>query len=139
MRVRLLLLLTVLELGVLGFMAGQREWVLRYGRTVTLRTEPVDPSDPLRGEYARLGYSFSSVTRSEWPPAVYAAASKLCAAAAPPLTLKVHGLKPLSKEPLRSKLVPSAASLEPASSPGTPQPIQPAAARNNAVRKALMV
>ena len=48
---------------VLAGMAGQREWVLRTGRTVWLRTTPIDPTDPMRGAYVRLGYELSQVPR----------------------------------------------------------------------------
>ena len=56
-----ILFIVVAQLGLLAFMAGQREWVLRTGQTVWLRTEPVDPTDPMRGAYVRLGYEFSRV------------------------------------------------------------------------------
>jgi uncharacterized membrane-anchored protein len=60
----LALLVVLAQVGVLAFMAGQREWVARTGRTVTLRTAPVDPNDPMRGEYVRLSYDISQVPRS---------------------------------------------------------------------------
>jgi uncharacterized membrane-anchored protein len=66
MRVRIVVFLAIVEICVLAFMAGQREWVLRSGQTVTLRTEPVDPSDPMRGQYIRLSYGFSQVRRAQW-------------------------------------------------------------------------
>jgi uncharacterized membrane-anchored protein len=50
---------------LLAVMATQREWVLRTGHSVYLRTRPVDPDDPMRGEYARLRYDFSRVTRDQ--------------------------------------------------------------------------
>lgn len=49
------------QLLVLGFMAGEREWVLRNGETVYLRTQPVDPQDPFRGDYVRLDYEANHV------------------------------------------------------------------------------
>jgi uncharacterized membrane-anchored protein len=51
------------QVALLAFMAGQREWVLHTGRTVLLRTAPVDPNDPMRGAYVRLGYEISRVPR----------------------------------------------------------------------------
>lgn len=54
-------LVAVAQLGLLAFMAGEREWVLRTGRTVYLRTAPIDPRDPMRGDYVRLGYEIASV------------------------------------------------------------------------------
>jgi uncharacterized membrane-anchored protein len=49
------------QLLVLGFMAGEREWVVLKGRTVYLRTQPVDPRDPFRGDYVRLDYEVNHV------------------------------------------------------------------------------
>lgn len=56
----------VLQLGVLGFMAGQREAVLHSGQRVWLRTAPIDPRDKMRGDYVRLNYDISSVPRGLW-------------------------------------------------------------------------
>jgi len=53
-----------LQVAVLAYMAGEREWVLRTGRTIVLRTAPVDPRDAMRGDYVRLNYAMSSVPRS---------------------------------------------------------------------------
>ncbi len=61
----LILGIAVAQLGLLAFMAGQREWVLRTGRQVWLRTAPVDPTDPMRGAYVRLGYEFSTVKKEQ--------------------------------------------------------------------------
>jgi uncharacterized membrane-anchored protein len=68
MKPRLLLaaLVATAQLVVLGFMTGQRESVLHYGRSILLRTAPVDPNDPMRGEYARFNYELSSVPRALW-------------------------------------------------------------------------
>lgn len=61
MRNRLIVLAIALQFGVLAYMAGEREWVLRSGRTVFLRTAPIDPRDPMRGDYVRFGYEISNV------------------------------------------------------------------------------
>ncbi len=58
-----LAVVALLQLAVLAFMAGEREWVLRTGRTVYLRTAPVDPRDPMRN-YVALNYDIAHV-----PPA----------------------------------------------------------------------
>jgi uncharacterized membrane-anchored protein len=47
-------------------MAGQREWIVRYGRPVLLRTAPIDPNDPMRGDYARLDFEIAHVPRAQW-------------------------------------------------------------------------
>lgn len=53
----------VAQIAVLGWMAVEREWVLRTGRTVYLRTAPVDPKDPMRGDYVRLSYEIATVPK----------------------------------------------------------------------------
>ncbi|OON68294.1 GDYXXLXY domain-containing protein [Hymenobacter sp. CRA2] len=40
--------------------------VTNYGRTVTLRTSPIDPRDLLRGDYVTLNYDISQVPRRLW-------------------------------------------------------------------------
>lgn len=61
MKVRLALLVIALQVLVLAFMAGQREWIARTGTQLTLRTAPIDPDDPMRGAYVRLDYDISVV------------------------------------------------------------------------------
>lgn len=53
-----------LQVGVLAYMAGEREWVVRTGERVLVRTAPIDPNDPMRGYYARLDYEISAVPRA---------------------------------------------------------------------------
>ena len=64
MRKWIILLVVAAQLAVLAFMAGEREWVARTGRTVWLRTAPLDPNDPMRGAYVRLSYEITSVPRA---------------------------------------------------------------------------
>ncbi|GAB3829479.1 GDYXXLXY domain-containing protein [Hymenobacter jeollabukensis] len=40
--------------------------VSHYGRTVALRTSPIDPRDLLRGDYVSLNYDISQVPRRLW-------------------------------------------------------------------------
>jgi uncharacterized membrane-anchored protein len=63
MKVRLAIAAAVLQIAVLAFMAGQREWISRFGDQFTLRTAPIDPNDPMRGAYVRLNYEIN------WVPA----------------------------------------------------------------------
>ena len=65
MRYRLALLAVVLQVGMLAYMAGEREWILRNGAPILLRTAPIDPNDPMRGDYARLDYDISTVTKEQ--------------------------------------------------------------------------
>ena len=46
----------------LGAMIESRASILRSGREVVLKTEPVDPRDLLRGDFVRLGYEISRVS-----------------------------------------------------------------------------
>lgn len=64
MRHRLIIAVVLAQVAVLAFMAGEREWILRTGRIVRLRTAPFDPQDPMRGAYSRLGYEISRVPRA---------------------------------------------------------------------------
>ena len=64
MKRRLIVTVVVLQLALLAWMAGEREWVLRTGKVVWLRTAPIDPGDPMRGEYVHLNYEIGSVPKS---------------------------------------------------------------------------
>jgi len=54
----------LVQVGVLGWMAAEREWVLRSGKPMFLRTAPIDPQDPMRGDYVRLTYEIATVPKS---------------------------------------------------------------------------
>jgi uncharacterized membrane-anchored protein len=56
------------QLAVLAWMAGEREWIFRTGEVVHLRTAPLDPRDPFRGDFVRLQYDVNDV-RLEAAPA----------------------------------------------------------------------
>ncbi|MDQ6432947.1 GDYXXLXY domain-containing protein [Mesorhizobium sp. LHD-90] len=57
------LVLAVVQIGFLSWMIVARAAVLRDGREVLLKVEPVDPRDLLRGDYVRLGYDISTIPR----------------------------------------------------------------------------
>ncbi len=61
MKLKLVIAVAALQVLVLGFMAGQREWIMQTGAPLTLRTAPIDPDDPMRGAYVRLNYDISAV------------------------------------------------------------------------------
>ncbi|NLF40633.1 GDYXXLXY domain-containing protein [bacterium] len=65
MKTAMLYTIAALELLVLAYMAGEREWVVRFGRTVYLRTAPVDPRDVMRGDYVRLAYDITRVSTGQ--------------------------------------------------------------------------
>lgn len=54
---------------ILGTVITQ-ENILSGGKTVLLETQPVDPRDPLRGDFVRLSYKISNVPREKFSPAV---------------------------------------------------------------------
>lgn len=60
----LAVLVALLQIGFLGWMIVGRAAILRDGREVLLKVQPVDPRDFLRGDYVRLGYEISSVPLS---------------------------------------------------------------------------
>lgn len=73
------LAVAALQIGFLGWTIVGRASILRDGREVLLKVEPVDPRDILRGDYVRLGYEAADVPKAMFtnPPAdVYAAAGQ---------------------------------------------------------------
>ncbi|MFA6187246.1 MAG: GDYXXLXY domain-containing protein [Phycisphaerae bacterium] len=64
MRKLLIIFVVALQILMLAFMAGQREYVLRTGKTIYLRTVPVDPRDLFRGDYVTLRYEISTIAES---------------------------------------------------------------------------
>ena len=60
----LAVLVGLLQIGFLGWMIAGRAAILRDGREVLLKVQPIDPRDFLRGDYVRLGYEISSVPLS---------------------------------------------------------------------------
>lgn len=70
MRKTALIAAILLQLLVLLWMAGGREWIVRTGPTIWLRTAPVDPRDPFRGDYVTLGYAISTIRAEHFGPAL---------------------------------------------------------------------
>ncbi len=58
---RLALAAAAFQILALGWMAGARETIAVTGTPVYLRTAPVDPRDPFRGDYLTLRYPFNEV------------------------------------------------------------------------------
>ncbi len=69
-RVVAALLVVALQTGVLGYMVYEREWTLRTGEVVYLRTLPVDPRDPFRGDYVQLSYEINRLPAGLIDPAI---------------------------------------------------------------------
>jgi uncharacterized membrane-anchored protein len=51
----------LVQVGFLSWIIMARAAVLRDGREVLLKVEPVDPRDLMRGDYVRLGYDISRI------------------------------------------------------------------------------
>ena len=66
MRLRFIVAAVLFQMLVLVWMAGERELVYRTGRTVYLRTMPVDPQDHFRGDYVHLNYEISNIGKHYW-------------------------------------------------------------------------
>ncbi len=65
MRRWLVIAAVVFQIAALGWMAGKREWILAKGQTIYLRTAPIDPRDPMRGDFVRLRYPFNIVSERQ--------------------------------------------------------------------------
>lgn len=70
MKLKLLILVLALQTAWILGTVIQQENILRAGKVVLLETRPVDPRDLLRGDYVRLNYKISSVSRDRFalPP-----------------------------------------------------------------------
>jgi uncharacterized membrane-anchored protein len=60
-RPALFVLAAAVQVALIAFMVLDRARILRDGAEVTLRTQPVDPRDFLRGDYVALRYDISTV------------------------------------------------------------------------------
>ena len=71
------LVVALAQIGFLGWIIAGRAAVLRDGREITLKVEPVDPRDLLRGDYVSLYYEISRIPVSQitnLPPEAYLSA-----------------------------------------------------------------
>ena len=68
MRSKLIIAAVLVQFLVLGWMAGEREWIIATRPTVWLRTAPVDPRDLFRGDYVTLGYEISTIPAEKFGP-----------------------------------------------------------------------
>lgn len=55
------LVLALVQIGFLGWIIAGRAAILRNGKEVVLKIEPVDPRDLLRGDYISLSYDISRI------------------------------------------------------------------------------
>jgi len=70
MKLKLLILVLALQSAWILGTAFTQERALNVGRLIMLETQPVDPRDPLRGDFVRLNYPISDVPRERFfsPP-----------------------------------------------------------------------
>lgn len=61
MKIKLVILVLALQTAWLLGTVFQQENILRSGQVVLLETKPVDPRDPLRGDFVWLNYQISDV------------------------------------------------------------------------------
>jgi uncharacterized membrane-anchored protein len=59
MRKAFIIAAIILQVIVLAYMAGEREYISKFGKVIHLRTAPIDPRDLFRGDYVRLNYEIS--------------------------------------------------------------------------------
>lgn len=63
---KLVVVVIILQLGVLVYMAAQREYIHATGDILYFRTMPLDPRDPFRGDFVRLRYDINNVAKRHW-------------------------------------------------------------------------
>lgn len=56
----------IAQVFILAFMAGKRETIVATGKTLYLRSAPIDPRDPFRGDFVRLRYGINSIHQSQY-------------------------------------------------------------------------
>ncbi|WP_269617585.1 GDYXXLXY domain-containing protein [Zhongshania sp. BJYM1] len=76
MRKILVVILVLSQFAVLGFLAGEREWIRHSGERIFLRTAPIDPRDPFRGDFVTLSYSINTVDVGRFRSSVLATSLK---------------------------------------------------------------
>jgi uncharacterized membrane-anchored protein len=65
MRKAVIIAAVIMQVLLLAYMAGEREYILKTGKVIYLRTTPIDPRDIFRGDYVRLNYEFSRIAIDE--------------------------------------------------------------------------
>lgn len=68
MKLKLLIFVLALQAAWILGTSIRQENILRVGKIVLLETQPVDPRDPLRGDFVRLNYKISNVPREKFSP-----------------------------------------------------------------------
>ena len=61
MKKHFVIVTVLLQIILLAYIAAEREYILRRGNIIHLRTAPIDPRDLFRGDYVRLNYEISRI------------------------------------------------------------------------------
>ena len=70
MKLKFLILVLALQAAWLLGMVAVQEFALSHGKAILLETRPVDPRDPLSGDYLMLNYKISDVPMNLFSPPV---------------------------------------------------------------------
>lgn len=70
MKLKLLIAVLALQSAWILGTSFQQERLLNVGREILLETQPVDPRDPLRGDFVRLNYTISNIPREKFSPVI---------------------------------------------------------------------
>jgi uncharacterized membrane-anchored protein len=63
--IKRLVITLIVIFSIIGTFIFYLSWPLLTGQTITLATRPVDPFDPLRGQYMTINYEISSISLTE--------------------------------------------------------------------------
>lgn len=94
-------IVVALQIGVLGYMIYERESTLLSGQVVYLRTMPVDPRDPFRGDYVALAYQINRVALSRVDPSVQEESKIRDTVVYSALTIDARGIADVSRVSLQ--------------------------------------
>ncbi len=96
--------LGIFWLVILGGFIGFKEFTVRTGEEVLLKTVPVDPRDLFRGDYVVLRYKISTIDLTQFPDSPVFVANDTIYVGIEKGTDGYGKINKLSKEPLTGKL-----------------------------------
>lgn len=63
---KLVIVVIVGQILVLAYMAGKQEYIQATGEQIYLRSAPIDPRDPFRGDFVRLRYDINTIHKNSY-------------------------------------------------------------------------
>lgn len=63
---KLVIVAIAAQILVLAYMAGKREYIQATGDRIYLRSAPIDPRDPFRGDFVRLRYNINNIHQNSY-------------------------------------------------------------------------